>query len=346
MTSQQEILDKLNNQIDFFFTQKINNVNNPRSKELLNAAKNLILIGGKRSRPKLFLLTCQAYQNKLSPRLVKLAMSIEIYHQFLLIHDDIIDKDYYRYNQENIMGYYQKEFGGIDDTIPKSMALLGGDLLYSFVFEIIIKDDYLSDKQKVDIINLLTQINEKVCLGQQLDSLNVKSLGSRVNQEDIIDIHKLKTAPYSIQLPMRLAGILANLPIKETYLIDRFAESFGIYYQLADDYSDYFDNKSLFNNRPKYRDYKEGRTTMPYIFSLNNSTPKNKSLLENYFGVKSLSEESMSKIIKIMIDSNGELLSLDSLNLYYNQTKQNLKKLNISKEYIKQFMEIINNLKI
>ena len=149
-------------EIEKYFDSKINKALNNRSSELILSLKELILRGGKRSRPALFFLTLDAYGATNTDDHIKLAMSLELYHQFLLIHDDIIDKDYIRYGGPNISGYYEKEFKLLDESVPDSMALLAGDLLFSYVYEIISKDSSINSDMKLDMLSLFSEINESV----------------------------------------------------------------------------------------------------------------------------------------------------------------------------------------
>ncbi len=336
----------LDQDIKNFFDNKISMAPNLRSIELLGAARDLILNGGKRARPTLFKLTYIAYGGKNIDKLDKLILAIEIYHQFLLIHDDIIDKDTIRYDGPNITGHYLKEFADIDDTIPESMALLAGDLLYSFVYEIILKDNYIKSDQKVAILQLISEINEHVIYGQQLDTLNVKSLGSSISVDELLDIHAKKTALYSIKLPMRLAGILLHINHKECQNIDIFAMLFGIYFQLSDDHSDYFNNKSAFNNRPKYRDYKQGKITYPIMMGFELSDKKNQEFLYKNLGNKNLSKSSTQKVISTLESCGAVQKSTEIVNDYRDKTIEALNDLNIIEKFRPEFLELINNLQV
>ncbi len=329
-------------EIEKYFDSKINKALNNRSSELILSLKELILRGGKRSRPALFFLTLDAYGATNTDDHIKLAMSLELYHQFLLIHDDIIDKDYIRYGGPNISGYYEKEFKLLDESVPDSMALLAGDLLFSYVYEIISKDSSINSDMKLDMLSLFSEINESVVFGQQLDTLNVKSLGSEIDQTGLINIHSLKTAPYSVELPMQMVGIILNLDASEIKTIHEFANNFGIYYQLMDDYSDYFVNKSLFNNRQKYRDYKQGRITCPYIYGMQSASYSDKKILENSFGNKDLTNQEMKNILLILKRNTSDIQSKELIDKYLALTKNSLNKMKINKHYKDIFLSMIS----
>ena len=337
-------IDKeIDSEIKLFLDSKIKSSPNKFSKDLLLAAKELFLRGGKRSRPRLFFLTLEAYGLDNPVRYIKLALALEFYHQFLLIHDDIIDKDYIRYNGPNIAGHYIQDYQNKDKTIPDSMALLAGDIVYSYVYEIISSDTNLTSNQKIDITKLFSYINESVIFGQQMDTLNVDSLNSQVNVEQLIEIHRLKTASYSIMLPMRLAGIILNLEAKEIEAINKFSQSFGIYYQLADDYSDYFENKSAFNNREKYRDYKEGRRTCPIIFGLESAQGGDFNIIKKNFGNKKSTANDISSTIKILKKYEANKKSKELADFYYNESLNSLNALSIESINRNKYISLMSN---
>ena len=327
-----EFLNSLNFGIDNFFDKKISKSDVPRIKELNSTIKDLIMRGGKRSRPELFFLTLSAYGIEDLEKYINLAVALEIYHQFLLVHDDIIDQDFIRYDGPNVSGYYAKEFAELDKTIPDSLALLAGDAMFSYVYEIIADDNSLIPSNKVDIIKLFSEVNEGVVSGQVLDSLNVKTLSPTYIIEDLIEIHTLKTSLYSILLPMKLAAIIAKLNKDEIGRIEEFSRSFGVYYQLVDDYSDYFKNDSAFDIRKKHRDFKQGKISCPYIFTIQKCNKKDRQFIDALFGNKEISINDMDKVIEIFKSHGSDKLSADLINKYLNQSKKLLEKLDINKE--------------
>jgi len=332
---------KLSTAISNFFNFKISQAPEKRTSELIEQLKILILRGGKRSRPKLFYLTLFGYSEDDKLRYLDVALALELYHQFLLIHDDIIDKDYERYSGPNISGYYKQEFYDKDRLIPDSLALLAGDLIFSYVYEVISSSNQLTNQQKISIINLFNKTNELVLFGQQLDTLNTKLLGSQITVETLLEIHKHKTASYTVSLPMKLATILTKLDKSEIEKIDRFSQDFGIYYQLADDYSDYFENNSVLNKGKKYRDFTEGKLTIPIIYFLDNMTGKDKKYVEEGFGNKNLTTKQIKKSIDLIEKSGAKRHAKKLCQKYYELALQALGQLNLKNKYSKKFFDLI-----
>ncbi len=341
-----KLVEATNKKIDSFFNLKSKGSKNPRILELYKAINDLIMRGGKRSRPELFFLTLSAYGVSDSEKYIDLAVALEIYHQFLLVHDDIIDQDFIRYDGPNISGYYAKEFSNLDKTISDSLALLAGDVMFSFVYEIISNDKNINSEIKIEIIKLFSEINEGVVSGQLLDSLNIKTLSPTLEIKDLIEIHTLKTSLYSILLPMKLAAIIAKLDENEIQNIEKFSQSFGVYYQLVDDYSDYFVNKSAFDIREKYRDFKQGKVSSPYIFVINRCSKDDHEYIDSIFGKKDISNVDMRSIIRIFEKYEADKSSAEIINNYFNQSLALLDELNIDDESRSKIKKMITKYKI
>lgn len=307
---------------------------------LLQRISKLIVRGGKRARPELLFITYQAYGGKDLDRLIDLGLALEFHHQFLLIHDDIIDNDTVRYDGPNIIGYYEQE----KQNIPQAMGLLAGDILFSFACQAIIKDKAFANNIKLTLLEMLNETNVGVQYGQQLDAFNVEP--SSFTEKKLILTHSLKSALYSAQLPMQCAAVLLNLTSIERDKIDDFAKPFGILFQLVDDYSDYFNNQSAFNNRPKFRDFRQGKITYALHNALKTANAKDVTFLKKYFGHKVLPNNIMGKVISILENSGAQKASQEYLEQYFAQVYDALDKLEISPKAKKQFIALVEKYKV
>ncbi len=204
------------------------------AKLLLDRIRILVMRGGKRFRPTLLAMTYTAYGGKDLDQLVDLGVALELYHQFLLIHDDIIDQDNERYSGPNITGFYLEE--SKDNRQAESVSLLAGDLLFSLANQTILASKY-TDANKIKLLELIHSTNITTIYGQQLDMFNLLNK-SDIDRKKFELISSLKTAQYSTLLPMRAAALILNLPKEERLNIDQFGLIFGILFQLADDYKD------------------------------------------------------------------------------------------------------------
>lgn len=124
---------------------------------LSQAANHLLFAGGKRFRPALFKLAADAVRPGSSKMIMPAGLSLEVTHNFTLIHDDIMDKDEYRRGQKTVHTLW-----------GEPAAILAGDVLYARAFSLICQAD-APESPKVRAIALLAKTCEDICEGQQQD---------------------------------------------------------------------------------------------------------------------------------------------------------------------------------
>jgi geranylgeranyl pyrophosphate synthase len=327
--------------IEWFDTQ-IKSAATDEARQLLKRMSKLIVRGGKRARPELLFMTYQAYGGENFDQLIDLGLALEFHHQFLLIHDDLIDNDTVRYGGPNIVGYYKQE----KHNIPQAMGLLAGDILFSFACQIIIKHRGLTSNLRLKLLEMINEANIGVQYGQQLDVFNIESLQQPFTEDRLVLTHSLKSALYSAQLPMQCAAALLSLGSKERGKIDSFAIPFGILFQLVDDYSDYFNNQSAFDNRTKYRDFRQGKITYPLYIALKNAPAKELAFLKQHSGTKDLPDTIMSKVIAILKNCGAQETSREYLIQYFVQVYDALDKLSITPKSKKQLTALIERYEV
>jgi geranylgeranyl diphosphate synthase type II len=337
-----EYTDTINIGIVKWFQKAKKSAPTPESRLLLDRMQAVISRGGKRARPGLLYMTYSAYGRSNPAELIDAGLALEFHHQFLLFHDDIIDKDYVRYGGPNIAGYYLEENG---PDISEAMELLAGDMLYSFSNQVVAGSRALDDKQKVVLLTLLNEVNSDVAYGQQLDVFNLDPASADF-AEKLLLTHALKTASYSTQLPMQFAAALLDLPAPERDKLVAFARPYGVLFQLVDDYSDYFTNNSAFNNRPKYRDFRQGKITYPLYAALQTANKSQAEYLKRCLGNKDLSDTKMAKVVTILEKSGAKKESQKHLEQFFANAFSALDKLSINPEQKQKFRQMIEKYQV
>jgi geranylgeranyl diphosphate synthase, type I len=311
------------------------------AKLLLDRIRSMVLRGGKRMRPALLSMTYAAYGGKQSELLLDLGVALELHHQFLLIHDDLIDDDSVRNLGPNIIGYYRKDYGSGLQHIPESMALIAGDLVATLVNKVVMDSKSYSEKQKIELMTLINNATKVTIYGQQLDTLSVDLEDKSLGLKKFELVSSLKTAAYSARLPMQCAAALLNLSSVERNKIDRFAECFGVLFQLVDDYSDYFDDVSVSKSRTKYRDFAQGKITYPLYIASKQLSTQDFVFLKQGLGKKNIGAKDLEKVLNILINGGVQEESKQLLNKYYKSTYKALGELKIGKNSSAEFIKMI-----
>ena len=197
------------------------------------AARYATLGGGKRLRPRLVMATAEIYNIPPEVSIIP-ACVIELIHTYSLIHDDLpcMDNDDFRRGKPSLHKAY-----------PEAHALLTGDFLLTYAFEILSKAPHLSDGQKIALITTLSERAgaHGMIGGQECD---IASVGQKISWETLLFIHKRKTADL-ITAAIEFGGILGNSPQMD--LLTTIGQEAGLAFQILDDLSDTDD---LIQERP------------------------------------------------------------------------------------------------
>jgi geranylgeranyl pyrophosphate synthase len=340
-----QIIDK---KLDELFEREVKSAATPEVSLLLTRIKLLILAGGKRFRPYLTYLTYKSYGGSNEDEVLNVSLSAELLHSYLLIHDDIIDEDLKRYEVPNIGGEYLADFTELSTYREKlhmanAMALIAGDLVQSLAYKTILDSSTLNAAQKNKLLTLLTISNMKVLAGQQLDTLNIAPLLPDYNHEKLIKTNLLKSSSYSTILPMKIAASLLALDISECKKIEHFADNLGILYQLVDDYSDYFTNHTMFDKKPKFRDYRQGKITHPYFVALQRANSQQLMTIQAEFGNKNAGNQYIKQVCELLEELGAKQEAQSLIQEFAEKSRLSLRQLSIGKDDIAVFQKLIGS---
>jgi len=190
--------------------------------ELYDPMRYMLSMEGKRLRPILLLLSGKAFSNNLKPML-PVALAVEIFHSFTLMHDDITDNAPLRRNKPSVHVKWNT-----------NIALLSGDAMMIKAYEYLAQtpNPYLQP-----ILEVFNQTALSVCEGQQLD-MNFETL-ERVSIKDYLHMISLKTAAL-FAASLQMGAILGGASAKDAARMKTFGENIGMLFQLQDDILDVF----------------------------------------------------------------------------------------------------------
>lgn len=221
--------------------------------ELYRAARHLIEAGGKRLRPSVLLMAAQTVDPDIAiDTIIPAAVSVELIHNFTLIHDDIMDADETRRSIETV----HKKWG-------MSEGVLAGDALYAKAFEVLSYTRKEPDKV-IKCLRLLAKACLHVCEGQWLDIAFEHN--RNVSEADYLDMVQKKTAVlYAASLAM--GGILGGGTEDEVHALWEFGIAVGISFQIRDDVLDLITPYEVLG-KDRASDLTEGKMTLIMIHGL------------------------------------------------------------------------------
>ena len=279
-------------------------------KELYEPIAYTILQSGKRMRPMLCLLANEMFNGDENEALWP-ALALETFHNFTLIHDDIMDKAPLRRGKETV---YQKWNSDI--------AILSGDAMLAKAFQFA-----LLPKKGAELARQLGKVAIEICEGQQMD-LNFETLGN-VTIDEYLEMIRLKTAVLlatALQMGATVAGA-TDADIQHLY---DFGIAMGMSFQLQDDILDLYSDVEVFGKRHG-GDIADNKKTYLYLKALELASEKDRKRLEYLFTLRIDHDEEekieevqaiydrlhvKEAVEKVMLDYDRKAIeSLDAINL-------------------------------
>jgi len=205
------------------------------------AVSSFVLAGGKRIRPQLCIWTHQAAHppsrgNGSDSAIYQIACGWELFHAFLLVHDDIIDEAETRRGQPSLHRHLE-EMGEISPKSAADLSIVAGDLLFSAAMRIFHEIDLPADLYRRQL-QLFSRVALTTGLGQALDICQSGTSLDLACEEALLQEYHWKTAAYTFEGPMLSGAILAGADDPTLAAISRFALALGQAYQLQNDLID------------------------------------------------------------------------------------------------------------
>jgi len=211
--------------------REICRLNEAEPKNLYEPIAYTLAMGGKRLRPVMVLLACNLFTEKIE-KAIPAALAIEVFHNFTLLHDDIMDQADVRRNSQTVHVKYNP-----------NIAILSGDAMSIMAYNYLQK----SETQNLSsMIQLFSQTALEVCEGQQLDM----DFETRMNVSipEYLNMIRLKTAVL-LACSLKIGALAANAEEQITDSLYVFGLNLGIAFQLQDDLLDVFADQEKFGKR-------------------------------------------------------------------------------------------------
>jgi geranylgeranyl diphosphate synthase, type II len=274
MYSFQELSEKFNKEFD--------HPHFPESPTTLYAPGDYFLnIGGKRIRPVMCLLGNELFSD-LHPDAYQLANAVELFHNFTLVHDDMMDAANLRRGKTTVHIKYG------DNT-----ALLVGDVMMIRAYEYIQK---IQSAHLSKILQIFNTTAKEVCEGQQLD-MDFEKM-EKVSLDAYIEMITLKTSVL-LAASLEMGAVIGGASENNCKQLYEFGKKIGIAFQIQDDYLDAFGDAALFGKEPG-GDIKQNKKTFLLIHALEVANEKQKADLHDL--IKSNPADKVEKVLAIFKD--------------------------------------------
>lgn len=290
---------------------------------LYDPCRYLLSLGGKRVRPAVCLMATELFGD-IKEEVWHAAIAIELFHNFTLIHDDIMDKAPLRRGYATIHAKYGLTAG-----------ILGGDAMSIYAYQALSRVD-TNFKQVLEVFNT-TAI--QVCDGQQMD-MDFEQRND-VSSEEYIEMISLKTSVL-LAASMKIGALIANAPQDQCEKLYAFGKNLGIAFQLQDDYLDAF-GKTDKLGKQKGGDIIANKKTFLHLQAVNNADKNQISAIEKWLE----SEEDAVKVpamLQLFEATEADRKCREAVAYYSNLAFANLTEISAGEEKKQHLMTLAKDL--
>ncbi len=293
-------------------------------KQLYDPIKYVLSIGGKRIRPALTLMVCDFFGSDFK-KAIPAALAVELFHNFSLIHDDIMDEAPLRRGKKTV-----------HEKWDLNTAILSGDAMLILAYRYFEQYDPETFRE---LAVLFSETALQVCEGQQLD-IDFETL-EKVEIDEYLKMIEQKTAVL-VGAAMKMGAIVANGTEADKEIMYEFGKNLGIAFQLQDDYLDVFGNPETFGKQVG-GDIISNKKTFLYLMALEKGTTSEAQELAHLFSIDPADpSDKISTVREIFIASKAAESSKVEIEKYSNKAYSLLDSINIpedNKKLLRQFGE-------
>jgi geranylgeranyl diphosphate synthase type II len=293
---------------------------------LYEPIRYILSLGGKRLRPVLTLMSCQLFDDQFEKAIYP-ALGVEVFHNFTLLHDDIMDNAPIRRGMPTV-----------HEKWNANIAILSGDVMLVKAYDLFLKSDY-ADLQKM--LSKFSKCAAEVCEGQQYD-MNFES-NDVVSELEYLEMIRLKTAVL-LGFSMELGAMIGGASDLESSQLYEFGINIGLGFQLKDDLLDVYADTTKFGKQIG-GDIISNKKTYLLIKALELAQGKDKSNLNFWLKQKEFNADEKVKAVIDVYNSLGiKKLSELKMNAYFDIGLQLLQDLDVDPLKKKSLEKLVLNL--
>ncbi|MCA4898653.1 MAG: polyprenyl synthetase family protein [Bacteroidota bacterium] len=290
-------------------------------KSLYEPIRYIMALGGKRLRPLLTVLSYSMYK-KDTDSIIKYATAVEAFHNFTLLHDDIMDNAPLRRGKPTV-----------HEKWDVNTAILSGDVMLVKVYDMFLD---LEEAKLKEVLRIFNQCAAEVCEGQQWD-MEFESK-SKVTEAQYIEMIRLKTAVL-LGFALELGAVLAGTSAEDRRSLREFGTNIGIGFQLKDDLLDVYADQKKFGKQVG-GDIIANKKTFLLIKAIEKSRGKDKAELLRWLAAKKFDKRKKVKAITEIYDRNNiAQLTEQRINDYFDKGFESLETLSTDQSILRHFAQ-------
>ena len=308
MYSADEILNKVN-----LFISNLPYHRRPES--LYEPIKYVLSMGGKRIRPTLMLLAYNMFRDE-PERILMQAVALETYHNYTLLHDDLMDHADLRRGHETVHKRWND-----------NQAILSGDSMLVLAYERMAQCP--ADKLG-EVLSLFTQTALEIGEGQQYD-IDFETRND-VSEDEYIEMIRLKTSVL-LACALKIGAVLAGASKADADNLYKFGEQIGLAFQLQDDYLDVYGDPKIFG-KAVGGDIVSNKKTYMLINAFNRANSSQRAELQRLINTESFDrDKKVAAVTALYNEMSIDKMAKNKMDFFYEQSQRYLDRVSVQEEY-------------
>ena len=295
-----------------------------KPKSLYEPVEYVLSIGGKRIRPVLTLMGYNLWKED-PERILMPAVGLETYHNYTLLHDDLMDNADMRRGHETVHRRWDA-----------NKAILSGDSMLVLAYQ---RMQQVPAEKLPAVLNLFTETALEIGEGQEYDM--TFETRNDVTEDEYIEMIRLKTSVL-LACALKIGALLADAPQEDADRLYRVGEQVGLAFQLQDDLLDVYGDPKVFG-KSIGGDITSNKKTYMLINAFNRANDEQRKELEHWIGAKEFNRQEKVAAVTRLYDEIGiRALCEEKINYYFQQARQTLAEVNVPEErkaQLRQYMD-------
>ena len=285
-----------------------------KPKSLYEPVEYVLSIGGKRIRPVLALMGYNLWRED-PERILMPAVGLETYHNYTLLHDDLMDQADMRRGHETVHRRWDA-----------NKAILSGDSMLVLAYQ---RMQQVSADKLPAVLDLFTETALEIGEGQEYDM--TFETRNDVTEDEYIEMIRLKTSVL-LACALKMGALLADAPQEDAERLYRVGELVGLAFQLQDDLLDVYGDPAVFG-KAIGGDITSNKKTYMLINAFNRANDKQRTELSCWIDAKSFNrEEKVAEVTRLYDEIGIRQLCEEKINFYFEQARQTLNEVNVPED--------------
>ena len=285
-----------------------------RPASLYDPIKYVLSLGGKRIRPVLMMLAYNLYKED-PERILMQAVGLETYHNYTLLHDDLMDNADLRRGHETVHKRWDA-----------NKAILSGDSMLVLAYQ---RMQQCDARHLQAVLDVFTETALEIGEGQEYDM--TFETRNDVTEDEYIEMIRLKTSVL-LACAVKIGAILADASDEDVKNLYKFGEQLGLAFQLQDDLLDVYGDPKVFG-KAIGGDITSNKKTYMLINAVNRANPEQRRELERWIGARDFDRQEKVAAVTALYDQIGiRQICEQKINFYFDECRKYLAKVSVGDE--------------